>query len=129
VPVCRAFRGGYSIPLDPEELTEAVEEAVQMLATAKNPSIFADVEIHRLGLCQELENFINFTHYPFATTILGKSVLSERHSQFLGVNFGGLGPESVKKSIEDADVLLCLGELMTDVKIWGLTRPLIFMAG
>jgi indolepyruvate decarboxylase len=64
-----------------------------------------------------LAEFIDFTRYPFATTILGKSVLSERHPQFLGVYFGGLGPESVRKSIEDADVLLCLGALMTDVNL------------
>jgi TPP-dependent 2-oxoacid decarboxylase len=111
------FEVDTSIPSDPEELAEAIEEAVQMLAAAKNPAILAGVEIHRLGLCRELEEFINFTRYPFATTILGKSVLSERHSQFLGVYFGRLGPESVQKSIENADVLLCLGALMTDVNL------------
>lgn len=117
---CRAagpFEVDISNPSDPEALSEAVAEAVQMLSVAKNPAILAGVEVARLGLCQELEQFINFTRYPFASTILGKSVLSERHPQFLGVYFGGLGPEEVKKSIEDADVLLCLGALMTDVNL------------
>jgi TPP-dependent 2-oxoacid decarboxylase len=111
------FEVDTSISSDPDALTEAVAEAVQMLAAAKNPAVLAGVEIQRLGLCHELEQFINFTRYPFATTILGKSVLSERHPQFLGVYFGRLGPESVKNSIEDADVLLCLGALMTDVNL------------
>jgi TPP-dependent 2-oxoacid decarboxylase len=106
-----------SIPSDPEVLPEAVAEAVQMLSAAKNPAILVGVEVARLDLCQELARFINFTRYPFATTISGKSILSERHPQFLGVYFGGLGPEPVRKSMEDADVLLCLGTLMTDVDL------------
>jgi TPP-dependent 2-oxoacid decarboxylase len=117
---CRSvdpFEVDTSIPSDPEALNEAVAEAIQLLSTARNPAILAGSEIHRLGLCQELEQFINFTQYPFATTISGKSILSERHPQFLGVYFGGLGPEPVRKSMEDADVLLCLGTLMTDVDL------------
>jgi TPP-dependent 2-oxoacid decarboxylase len=111
------FEVDTDIPSDPEPLSEAVAEAAQMLTQAKNPAVLAGVEIHRLGLCPELERFLNHTRYPFATTMLGKSVLSERHPQFLGVYFGGLGPESIRKSIEDADVLLCLGALMTDVNL------------
>jgi indolepyruvate decarboxylase len=122
------FEVDTSIPSDPEALSEAVAEAVQMLAAAKNPAILAGVEIARLGLCREVEQFINFTRYPFASTILGKSVLSERHPQFLGVYFGRLGPESVKKSIEDADVLLCLGVLMTDVNL-GVDTAMHFHGG
>jgi TPP-dependent 2-oxoacid decarboxylase len=111
------FEADTSIPSDPEALSEAVAEVVQMLAIAKNPAVLAGVEIARLSLCQDLEQFINIIRYPFATTILGKSILSERHPQFLGVYFGKLGQESVKKAIEDADVLLCLGALMTDVNL------------
>jgi indolepyruvate decarboxylase len=111
------FEVDTAIPSDPEALSEAVAEALQMLAAAKNPAVLAGVEIARLGLCQDLEHFINLARYPFATTILGKSILSERHPQFLGVYFGKLGPEPVKKSIEEADVLLCLGALMTDVNL------------
>jgi len=128
---CRSagpFEVDTSIPSDPETLTEVVAEAVQMLASAKNPAVLAGVEVARLGLCRELEQFINFTRYPFASTILGKSVLSERHPQFIGVYFGRLGPESVKKSIEDADVLLCLGVLMTDVNL-GVDTTMHFHGG
>jgi TPP-dependent 2-oxoacid decarboxylase len=111
------FEVDTSIPCDPEALSEAVEEAVQMLTAAKNPAILAGVEVARLGLCRAMAEFIDYTRYQFATTILGKSILSERHPQFLGVYFGGLGPERVRKAIEDADVLLCLGALMTDVNL------------
>jgi indolepyruvate decarboxylase len=111
------FEVDTAILSDPEAQAEAVAEAVQMLTAATNPAVLAGVEVARLGLCRELEDFINYTRYPFATTILGKSLLSERHPQFLGVYFGGLGPEAVRKSIEDADVLLCLGALMTDVNL------------
>jgi TPP-dependent 2-oxoacid decarboxylase len=111
------FTVDTSIPSDPEALTEAVGEAVQMLTAAKNPAILAGIEVSRLGLCQELEDFINYARYPFATTILAKSLLSERHPQFMGVYFGGLGPEGVRQAVEEADVLLCLGALMTDINL------------
>ena len=44
---------------------------------ARRPVILADVEIHRFGLQDELLTLAESTGMPIATTILGKSVISE----------------------------------------------------
>ncbi len=105
------------IPSDPEALEESVCEAAGMLEHAKAPAILAGVEVHRLGIRGELQGLIDHAGYPFTTTLLGKTVIPEKHPQFCGVYNGAIGLEGARKTVEDADVLLSLGALMTDVNL------------
>ncbi|MFH1442143.1 MAG: thiamine pyrophosphate-binding protein [Candidatus Omnitrophota bacterium] len=111
------FRVNISIASDKDSLQEALNEAAVMLAGAKTPAILTGVEPHRLGIRPQLQKFIDHCGYPFATTLLGKAVLPEQHPQFSGVYNGGIGSESARYIIEEADVLLSLGALMTDVNL------------
>jgi indolepyruvate decarboxylase len=105
-------------------LEEAVEETVAMLSKASHPVILAGVEAHRFGARKELEDFINHSGYPFATTLLGKAVIPEKHPQFLGSYCGAICRESARKAIENADVILSLGNLMTDIDLGAGTSRL-----
>ena len=98
-------------------LEEALEEADAMLRSAKKPVIFAGVEAHRLRIQRELEELVTHAGYPFATTLLGKAVLPERHPQFAGVYNGAVGSDFARRVVEEADVLLSLGALMTDMNL------------
>ncbi len=120
----RPFQVDRKIPSDREVLAEAVVEGVAMLGQARAPVVVAGIEIHRLGLQKELERIINLTGYPFVTTLLSKSVLPEQHPQFAGLYCGALGHPEVRRLVEDADVILCLGVLMTDIDLGGFTARL-----
>src|SRR5262249_52621159 len=96
-------------PSDAEALREALDEAAAMLTAARRPMILADVEIHRFGLQDELLALAEETGMPIATTILGKSVISEGHPLFVGVYEGAMGREEVTRCVEEADCLLMLG--------------------
>jgi indolepyruvate decarboxylase len=111
-------------PSDPEALREALDEAATMLNAARRPMILADVEIHRFGLQDELIGLAEETGIPIATTILGKSVISEGHPLFVGVYEGGMGREEVTRSVEDADCLLMLGCFLTDINLGIFTAKL-----
>ncbi|MFZ5449955.1 MAG: alpha-keto acid decarboxylase family protein [Thermodesulfobacteriota bacterium] len=124
-PAPGPFEVDTAIPTDPEVLAEAVEEAVSLLTAAKNPIILAGVEAHRLRAQDALVEFINHSGYPVATTLLGKSVVPESHPQFIGVYKGFLGRETVQRAVEDADLILCLGTLMTDVNLGHGTALLV----
>ena len=50
--------------------------------------ILADVEIHRFRLQSELISLAESTGMPIATTILGKSVISEAHPLLPGSTRG-----------------------------------------
>src|SRR5438067_4614814 len=62
---------------DAAALREALSEATAMLNNAHQPVILADVEVHRFELQESLLQLLEKTNIPFATTILGKSVVGE----------------------------------------------------
>ncbi len=109
---------------DPDALLEAVDEAVTMLRAAKRPAILAGVEIHRFRLRRNVERLIERVGYPFATTLLAKSLITEQHPQFIGVYAGALSVEYARRTIERSDCLLNLGAIMTDVNLGVYTANL-----
>ncbi len=111
-------------PSDPDALREALDEACRLLIQAERPMILADVEIHRFDLQDELLSLAEEARLPIATTILGKSVVSEAHPLFAGVYEGAMGREEVTKFVEDSDCLLMLGCFLTDINLGIFTAKL-----
>jgi indolepyruvate decarboxylase len=111
-------------PSDPDALREALDEASALLTSAKRPMILADVEIHRFGLQDDLIALAEGAGLPIATTILGKSVISEGHPLFVGVYEGAMGRAEVAECVEEADCLLMLGCFLTDINLGIFTAKL-----
>ncbi len=111
-------------PSDPDALREALDEASAMLTAAARPMILADVEVHRFGLQDDLIALAEQTGMPIATTILGKSVISEGHPLFAGVYEGAMGRAEVTEAVESADCLLMLGCFLTDINLGIFTAKL-----
>jgi indolepyruvate decarboxylase len=109
---------------DQDALVEAVKEAVELLDNAHNPVIIAGVEFHRFNLEDKLIKLLAKTGYPFATTILGKACITEMHPQFIGNYVGGTSKESIRQRVESADIILCLGAIMSDVNLGVYTAHL-----
>ena len=86
--------------------------------------ILADVEIHRFELQDELLALAEEARLPIATTILGKSVISEAHPLFVGVYEGAMGREEVTSFVEESDCLLMLGCFLTDINLGIFTAKL-----
>jgi TPP-dependent 2-oxoacid decarboxylase len=102
---------------DPAALAEALGEAVAMINAARQPVILADVEVHRFGLQELLLELIEKANIPFASTILGKSVMSEQHPLCLGVYEGAMGRDDVRAYVESSDCVIMLGTFMTDINL------------
>jgi indolepyruvate decarboxylase len=100
---------------DSAALKEAVAEVRGLLSGSERPVILAGAEIHRFGLQDELTELVEHMNAPIATTLLGKSVIPEDHPLFIGVYGGLVGREEILEFVEDADCLLTLGTLLTDV--------------
>jgi indolepyruvate decarboxylase len=111
-------------PSDPDALREALDEAEAMLRAAKRPMILADVEIHRFGLQDAMLALAESAGLPIATTILGKSVISEAHPLFAGMYEGGMGKEEVTRYVEGSDCLLMLGCFLSDINLGIFTAQL-----
>ena len=109
---------------DADALREALHEAAAMINHARQPVILADVEVHRFGLQEALLEFLEKTNIPFATTILGKSVISESHPLYLGVYEGAMGRDEVREWVESSDCVILLGAFLTDINLGVYTARL-----
>lgn len=109
---------------DPQCAEEAVEEASMLLAKAKQPVIIAGVEIHRFGLQDKVIALAEKYKIPIATTILGKSVIPEKHPLFIGLYEGAMGRAEVTQFVEESDCVLLLGTFMTDLNLGIFTANL-----
>jgi len=106
---------------DQEALGEAINEAVKMLIAAQKPVVIADVELLRFKLQKEFSGFLDKTGLPYVTMMLGKTLLSEQHPQFIGLFEGDRSRNYVKERVESADCILQLGTLMSDFNTGGFT--------
>src|SRR5439155_25288297 len=61
---------------------------------------------------------------PFASTLLGKSVIGEHHTFYLGVYAGAMGREEVRKYVESSDCVILLGAFLTDINLGVFTARL-----
>ncbi len=109
---------------DQAALREALQEALAMLAKAQKPIVIGDVELIRFKLQKEFAAFLEKTGYPYVTMMLGKTVLSEHHPQFIGLFEGDRSRDYVRNRVESADCILQLGNLMTDFNTGGFTTNL-----
>ena len=122
-PVAHGYRG-YEHRNDPLATTEAVREASIRLAESKRPVIIAGVEMHRFRLQDELLGIAEKGGIPIAATMLGKSVIGERHPLYIGLYEGGLGDPRVTEFVEQSDLILLLGAFLTDINLGVYTARL-----
>lgn len=109
----RASLGTY--PLDRCMADPArIEEAAQLLATARNPLVVAGGGVHLSHAHEALALLQERGALPVATTVMGKGAVDERHPLSLGVIGYFMGARAVAKHVrplvEQADVILFVGD-------------------
>ena len=62
--------------------------------------ILGGVELHRYGLMAEFRRLVEASRVPVATTLLGKTVISEHHPQAIGVYEGGVSRQEIRDIVE-----------------------------
>jgi indolepyruvate decarboxylase len=108
-------------PSERAALREALDEAVAMLDGASRPIIVGDLELIRFRLQADFAHLLERSRLPYATMMLGKTILDENHPQFIGLYQGELSRPYVRERVETADCVLTLGALMTDLNTGGFT--------
>jgi indolepyruvate decarboxylase len=109
------------VPSVPDNLNAAVTAAAAKIQTARNPVIWAGVEIQRQKQQDALEAFVAQTGIPFCTSLEGKSVLSEDNPLFAGVFDGKSSKHSTIDLVNASDCLITLGAWPTDINLLGVT--------
>ena len=109
---------------DKDALREALAEAQETINAAKKPVIIAGVEMHRFGLADDVVKFAEKNSIPMCATLLGKSVVSEKHPLYLGIYEGAMCRESLRNYVEESDCLIMLGAFLTDIDMGIFTANL-----
>ena len=118
---------GYRRPettVDEHALKEAIHEAHEKLSKAEKPIIIAGVEIHRFGLQDQVVKLAEQAQIPISATLLGKSVIREKHPLYIGLYEGAMGRAEVTQFVEESDCVLLLGTFMTDINLGIYTAKL-----
>jgi acetolactate synthase-1/2/3 large subunit len=94
-------------------LRTSLEEATDLLASARRPVILAGHGILKSGAMEELLTLAERAHIPVAMTLLGIGCLPAQHPLNLGM-MGMHGEAWVNDAIQEADLLLALGMRFDD---------------
>jgi acetolactate synthase-1/2/3 large subunit len=103
------------------DLDAGVDAAVGMLAEARRPVIVAGYGIHLAGAESLFERFVDRVGCPVVTTIAGMDLLYEAHPLYLG-RFGPTGLRRANFTVQNADLLLCIGASMSVASVGFDTR-------
>lgn len=107
-----------AVASDPMAVVNAVEQAWTQISAAKHPLIFAGVEVLRHGLAGLLQEIVDASGFLYTTTTLGKTVLAEKGSKFIGTYSDAASIASVREVVEKADCVVTLGTVVTDDYLW-----------
>lgn len=107
--------------LDPIALDEAVRDVMHELGTARTAVIHAGAMVERRHVESDLISFATTAGIPVATSSLARGVFPERAPLGLGVYLGALSPENVVRRVEDADLVISMGVLQTDLTLGAFT--------
>jgi indolepyruvate decarboxylase len=104
-------------PSDKRKTIEAVRETIERLKKAKWPVIIVGIEVQRFGMAEEMIKLADAIGAPVLTNVLAKGAFPMDHPLAMGVYIGPLSHPTIKKRVDQADLVLSLGTLMTDVDL------------
>src|ERR1700726_3687733 len=100
---------------DARRLEEAARETAAMFNESRKPVLIAGIEIHRYKAARELVEMALKIGAPVFTTVLGKGAFPMDHPLYMGVHVGPISPPPIVARMDEADFVLNLGCLKTDM--------------
>src|SRR5712692_6838713 len=100
---------------DSRKLEEAARETAAMFNQSRKPVLIAGIEIHRYKASHDLVELAERMGAPVFTTVLGKGAFPMDHPLYMGVHVGPISPPPIVARMDEADFVLNLGCLRTDM--------------
>ncbi|MBB3181640.1 alpha-keto acid decarboxylase family protein [Variovorax sp. Sphag1AA] len=115
------FESPRSNPAALQGATEAIAAALQ---EAHSACVLPGFLVGRSGAVEHVQALVDNVGLPWATMFMGKSVLDESHSAYLGLYDGALMNPEVRAFVEGVERVLVIGAPMTDFNTGGFTARL-----
>jgi len=100
---------------DARRVEEAARETAAMFNESRRPVVIAGIEIHRYKAARELVELAERMGAPVMATVLGKGAFPMDHRLYMGVHVGPISPPAIVARMDEADFVLNLGCLRTDM--------------
>lgn len=98
--------------------------ARNMLENAGSIAVIAGHLVDRFGVRATLAELLNAGNVRAAVLTTSKGIVDETHPNFAGLYAGELSGEYTRHAIEEADVIVTAGVLLTDGTTGGFTQHL-----
>ncbi len=93
----------------------AVADVLRRMGEASSPVLWGGEWLQRLRLQDEFEEIVRLTKWAYTTTLMGKSLISEKNDRFIGVYDSAFARGAIRQVVEvEADCLLALGTILSD---------------
>lgn len=109
---------------NPKTLQAAKDHVKQLFKQVQNAVLLADVKTMRFHLEKSVRQLAETMNLPVATTLFGKGAFDESHPQFIGTYGGAFGRQTVRQSVESADVVIAVGLVWADSNTANFTARL-----
>lgn len=120
IEVPQSIREGRS-PLElphsnPQKVREAARDAAERLNRAQRPIVLVGIETYRFKAGREVLALCERLGAPVLVTMLSKGAVPMDHPLYMGVYMGAHSPAPIRRRVEDADLVLDLGSMVTDIE-------------
>ncbi|HYB12991.1 MAG TPA: thiamine pyrophosphate-binding protein, partial [Myxococcota bacterium] len=126
IPVPRAiveWDGTFPRPTsDARKLSEAVADTIARVRSAKRPVLIGGLELYRAAAERDFRELAEKLGVAVVTTVDAKGVFPMDHPLHMGIHVGPFSPPAIQKRVRDADLVLALGTLLTDMNL-GAAKP------
>ncbi|MBK0004495.1 alpha-keto acid decarboxylase family protein [Erwinia sp. S38] len=106
------------------QLAAFADAAEQLLAEARSVAMLVDFLADRTGQQERLASWLREVPMPFATLLMGKSVVPESLYGFAGTYAGASSAQSTREVIEQSEVIITIGVKFTDTVTAGFTQQI-----
>ncbi|WP_437963943.1 thiamine pyrophosphate-dependent enzyme [Sorangium sp. So ce260] len=100
--------------LNAKGVKAAASAAIKAIDAASKPLLWAGIELHRYGLASGFAKLREALGLPYVTSLLAKSVLAETTPGFVGTYTGPSSDGATYWSVQNADLVFVVGDLITD---------------
>ncbi|ODQ65771.1 pyruvate decarboxylase [Nadsonia fulvescens var. elongata DSM 6958] len=99
---------------DSDAEDEVIERVSKMLQAAQKPILLVDACASRHSCIEETAELAKLVNFPVFLTPMGKGAFDEQNKRYGGVYVGSLSSPEVSEVVDNADLVLSVGGLMSD---------------
>ena len=109
---------------DKTTLESVTKFICQNISEAKRAVLVPGVLLKRYQIVDQFKKLLEITGLPYTTMMMSKGIIGEDHPQFIGMYSIGTTTDEVENYLENSDLIVILGEMLTDFNTKGFTASL-----